>query len=552
MRVKTHHIAVSMFVGAIALGSFAWLNLQIPTALATCSSGAGIAISSPPSGTTLSGTVSLNATTAGPTEPTSVTFSLSAPTQTVLGDASPSGTNPSIWPFQWNTTTVPDGGYQLIAVAHYGSNTAYDCPSAAIPVNVTNSSGGGSQQPTLTAAMGPEPLHGAPGDNLQFSVSGVYTNQIGVQYPVTNANGATFQWGSSAGQFSSPITQTSTLTVGNYPAGTYRVGVLITMDGLQKPLTAAFTVDPPNTTGIAPSSSGTPLPSPTATPPAPTSAPIPNLTPAQIQVLEKTPTIFRPPQPTNADPVVPVQVLGCIQSTLGSAYSSISNGTSAPSISDRLKADACFSGSNKIPSVLAPVNPSQISTLVSNNQIVTVSSTIKNETIQNGSTKVKAIVLSGTGTPSSDIFLYVFSNDPMVLRAQTDSQGHWSYVLENPLKPGQHKVYAVSQSASNNFVRTSALPFAVAAAAGGSSDGNLVVQNKYSSAQIAYVAGAILLVIVGIFMLFRVRRNTRRLVTTSAGPAAGSIVMPQTTPPDQPAPPSPNDSTPDSDHDHPA
>src|SRR5258708_31651459 len=39
-----------------------------------------------------------------------------------------------------------------------------------------------------------------------------------------------------------------------------------------------------------------------------------------------------------------------------------------------------------------------------------------------------------------------------------------SYVLQNPLKPGEHKIYAVAEKDSNNFVRTPAVPIAIAAA----------------------------------------------------------------------------------------
>ena len=206
-------------------------------------------------------------------------------------------------------------------------------------------------------------------------------------------------------------------------------------------------------------------------------------------------------------------------------------------MNDRLKADACFTGSNKIPAVLAPVSPSQITTIPTESDIVNVSS-LTSEAIKNSSgTKINAILLAGTGTPSSDIFLYFFSDDPMVLRAQTNSQGKWSYVLENPLNPGQHHVYAVSQSASNNFVRTSALPFAVAAAASGNQDGSLIIQNALSPSQVAYIGGAILMVLIGLFLLFRLRRASHKpAVADAAAGAPGSVVIPQTIMPSANAP----------------
>jgi hypothetical protein len=234
------------------------------------------------------------------------------------------------------------------------------------------------------------------------------------------------------------------------------------------------------------------------------------------------PSIFKPPKPTNSDPTVTVQVLGCLAQKLGTNFAAISDGQTPASLAARLDGAKCFSGSNKIPAALAPVEPSDISDLPVETTQVAVDS-LTNESIVNASgTKITAIVAKGTGVPSSSVFLYVFSNDPMVLRAETDSSGKWTYVLENPLKPGHHKVYAVSQADASSFVRTPAVPVTIAAAASGSEDGSLVIENGLSSAQVTYVAIAALMVAIAIFLLVRLVR-TKRI----ARPVAPVIIQPQ-------------------------
>lgn len=139
---------------------------------------------------------------------------------------------------------------------------------------------------------------------------------------------------------------------------------------------------------------------------------------------------------------------------------------------------------------------------------------------------ISGLLLSGTGAPNSDVFIYVFS-DPLVLHATTDSKGAWSYVLETPLKAGKHEVYAVAQKDAATFVRTSAVPITVAAAAPGGASGGLVIESKYSRAQVGFAAGAFALVVGGVFIVILLLRR-RRPVAVVATPAAGNpaIIMP--------------------------
>src|SRR6185437_210254 len=111
--------------------------------------------------------------------------------------------------------SVPDGGYQMSAVAHYGPNNfTYDCLSAPVPLNVINSSATGTQNPTLSASISPGSWEGLPGQMEKFSVTGVYTDQLGQQHAVTPANGANYKWSTMAGALGGDNTPVVALTAG--------------------------------------------------------------------------------------------------------------------------------------------------------------------------------------------------------------------------------------------------------------------------------------------------------------------------------------------------
>ncbi|HEY2004659.1 MAG TPA: hypothetical protein VGH44_06115 [Candidatus Saccharimonadia bacterium] len=530
MSLKAHHGAVFLFIGSIALVSLAWLGLP-SGAVATCSSGANVAIIAPIANATMSGSQTLKATTSGATMPADVTFMITAPNQIVLGDTGPSGSTNSDWSLSWDSRSVPDGGYQISAVAHYGSNSTYDCLSAPVPVNVINSQAPGTQAPTLSATISPGSWEGVPGQTRQFSVTGVYTDQLGVQHPISASSGATFKWSTNGGVLAGNGTPVVTLT--DAPTvGSYNLGVIITMNGL--------TVEKSVPVGIVATSSGsspggpTPssAPSTTTTTVSGNNTPITtSLTPQQAATLATMPTIFRPQNPTNSDPVVPVQTLGCLAEKLGANFNKIASGQQPASTDDRLKGSGCFSGSAKIPASLAPVTPTIVSDLPASTDIVSVTG-LKNETITNKSgQKITAILLNGTGVPNTNIFLYIFS-DPMVLRAQTDSAGKWSYVLENPLKPGHHEIYAVSQKDASTFVRTPAVPVAIAAASSGSQDGSLIIEHSLQPAQVTFVAAAVVMVALGLLLLIQLRRRPR---PGAIVPAADQPLL-ASTPPTTPTP----------------
>ncbi|MEK7598675.1 MAG: Ig-like domain-containing protein [Patescibacteria group bacterium] len=55
----------------------------------------------------------------------------------------------------------------------------------------------------------------------------------------------------------------------------------------------------------------------------------------------------------------------------------------------------------------------------------------------------KNVLLTGKGLSSTPVYIYIYSDLPMILSTVTDSNGNWSYVLDKQLADGQHEVYVV-------------------------------------------------------------------------------------------------------------
>jgi hypothetical protein len=193
--------------------------------------------------------------------------------------------------------------------------------------------------------------------------------------------------------------------------------------------------------------------------------------------------------------------------------------------------------------VLAPVAPANVSDLAPAGGTVSLGSVKNQTTTSKDGKKLNSLLLTGTGAPNTDIFIYVFS-DPLVLRAQTDEQGKWEYVLETPLKAGNHEVYAVAEKDAGSFVRTSAVPITIAAAAPGGSDGSLILERQWSAAQIGFAAGAVVMILAALGVFFTILRRRRHSATAPA-PATAATVAPvvapaPVTPAPAPAPPAPS------------
>jgi hypothetical protein len=518
MKIRTHHWAALLFSGGIFVAACVWFGVQAPVAEATCSAGSSVMISQPPSGITLSGIANLHAYSS-PTTANGLTFMVHSTNTTggtawqPIGEATQNGTD---WFYAWDSRNLANGGYMLEAVAHYSGVSTLDCASPLTQINVNNQP---TQPPTLTAAIDPAGWQGYTGQSMTFSAAALYTDQYGRQ---SHVSPPTTTWGASIGLLSAPNGPSTVFSAGT-AAGSGTLGVQISYSGL----VAHAMVPVKILAGSATAGTGT---TPSSSQPT-TGASGSNSNVSTSTALANMPTIFRPQSPTNSAPVVPVQTLDCVQTRIGSTrFDAISNGQSTPSLAERLKADDCFSGAQPIPAVLAPVAPSRLQDVDTTKDLVKVTA-LKNQIITNSQgKKVTGLLISGTGTPSSDIFVYVFS-DPLVLRAQTDKTGKWSYVLETPLKPGKHEVYAVAAKDASTFVRTDPVPVSIAAAAPGSSDGSLVIESRLSASQVGFALLAAGMILASIILLMVILRRRRRRETAAAPP----LVQP--TPPAQKEPP---------------
>ncbi len=515
MNLRAHHVLASLLAAAVVFGSLAVLTVNPPAAQAACPAGSGVVITSPITATgPQSGIITVKAQST-PTTATGLSFMLMNPTQQAIGEATQSSTT---WDLSWDTRNQPNGSYQLMAVAHFGTATTLDCASAVMPVYISNVP---TQAPALAASINPNTWQGPLGASAAFTVDALYTDQYGRH---SHVNPTSVNWHSSFGGVAPNGGISTVFTAGAVTSS----GVLLAdvfYNGLGAPGSAQIKILPPGTT-----TSPTPTPTPSPTPATTTPGATPSPTPAPVSAADATrlaamPTIFRPADPTNSDPVVSIPTLSCLEKTVGTVrFSEISSGKSQPTAAERKLAAGCFSGPDQIPAVLAPVAPAHITELDATSGIITLGMVKNQTTTSKDGQKISGLLVTGTAAPNSNVFLYFFS-DPLVLRAQTDSHGVWSYVLETPLKSGHHEVYAVTEKDAGTFVRTSAVPISIAAAAPGSQDGSLVIERGWSSAQIGFAALAALMVVAAIGVLFSILRRRRHL---TAGPAVApdTIAMP--------------------------
>jgi hypothetical protein len=513
LSLRTHHLIVLLLAGAMVFSSLAFLAVDSP-AQAACATGTSVVITKPGPNSSatsaVSGITELRAQST-PTTASGLSFMVVGPTQKTLGEAT---FNSGVWSLMVDTRNHANGTYQLMATARFGTATTLNCASPVVPLAIHNTP---TQAPKLAANITPEQWQGSPAAGSPFTVAALYTDQFGRNSLVSPTN---VTWMSSIGRLA-PTNEARTVFTAPTATVSGLVKAEITYNGL-----VAYDTAPVKVVSAAASSS--PTPTPTTETSAPRTASTANsepLAPAEAARLAAMPTIFRPAQPTNSNPVVSLPTLSCFEKAVGGVrFAEISSGASQPTADERKRAAACFSGPEPIPSVLAPVAPNAVAELERTTNLVAVGS-VKNQTITNSEgKKVNGLVLSGTGVPGSSVFLYVFS-DPLVLRAETDDKGTWQYVLETPLASGKHEVYAVAERDTGTFVRSTAVPIQIAAAAPTAAGGNLLVGRTWSSAQVAFVGGAGLMVLLALGLLLSLLRR-RHKTAVAAGPAAAPTVTP--------------------------
>ena len=201
----------------------------------------------------------------------------------------------------------------------------------------------------------------------------------------------------------------------------------------------------------------------------------------------------------------------CLIDVVGEiGYDGVVSGQRRLNFSELDQADRCFAVTRYIiPANAAPVEPSKIRELREDRRLANIDAV---EQAENANDR-EGILLRGTSTPNTTILLYIFS-EPLVLTTTTDENGNWTYVLEDPLEPGEHEVFVAVEDDNGDVVRSSAFTFNVAQAASIETNPSglsltLDLSDPTQNSTIYYVSGVAAVVLVGLGLyVFVVRRKT--------------------------------------------
>jgi len=132
----------------------------------------------------------------------------------------------------------------------------------------------------------------------------------------------------------------------------------------------------------------------------------------------------------------------------------------------------------------------------------------------------KSLKITGKALPDIYVTIYIYS-DPVVLTIKTDSQGNWSYVLDNPLEEGEHQVYVavtdnvgkiVAKSEPIVFVQTAEAAIVSTLPAIGVSDKNEVSPTKawFKGSYSLFIALGILGLIIALASIGLIRTSVKK------------------------------------------
>ena len=198
--------------------------------------------------------------------------------------------------------------------------------------------------------------------------------------------------------------------------------------------------------------------------------------------------------------------------------------------SDEFKAIVgCFEPQrNVIPSILAPVAPEDVKTQPESKDVIVRSIANAKKRNNDDDTEKTTLVLSGVAKPNADVLLYVFS-EPLVLATTADSDGNWSYTLEDPIEPGDHEVYAMVDRGDGVYERSGVASFFIGTAEATEENPNglslelvseptITASNRSANLYIAATIGIVTfsaVVIIG-YVLFALKNHRNKHVPKSA------------------------------------
>jgi hypothetical protein len=200
-------------------------------------------------------------------------------------------------------------------------------------------------------------------------------------------------------------------------------------------------------------------------------------------------------------------------------YDAIENGSSRPTTNELSKTTSCFATSNYVmPSNFSPIDPAKINR-VTTGEVATVSKLENVAKTTAANNKKEVIKITGKAQPNSVVLIYIFS-DPLIITAKTDSNGEWQYVLENPLEPGTHEVYAVVDRGDGSYTRSNPTPFFISTASATAANPNglsltlgkspVETPSKSNNSLIFYIVGAAITLIAaisGLFIALHIRKK---------------------------------------------
>ena len=391
----------------------------------------------------LTGNVSLVlTTTTTPAVPVqSVVFSsTTSGVDKVLGRALQSGPSTYYWTMPWVTAVSPNGPHFITATVLDANNNA---------CTVTN--------PTAFAVSNPTPAQMNVLGITPTSVVVPTNNNIDftVQMPIIAAGVdisqyVVYEWQTTIGTVI-PQTVNNVGRFSSGPAsGSGLVSVLVKYGAQIISKTVPVQVVSPNTT---PSSTTPPTTSTTtqSTPTAPTSG---STTHTSTTTAASGATLTT--QLLKTDSLVGQ----CLLTSIGEARLKVLEAEQTrPNAEEFEKYRNCFAKSSfVVASSLAPVAPAEVKKLNTSGEI-TIAKAETTLAKSNGN-EVKKLVFKGKGKPNTTVLIYVFS-EPLVLATTTDSDGSWSYTLEDPLEPGSHEAYAIVSGGNGTYERSSSFGFLI-------------------------------------------------------------------------------------------
>lgn len=87
-----------------------------------------------------------------------------------------------------------------------------------------------------------------------------------------------------------------------------------------------------------------------------------------------------------------------------------------------------------------------------------------------------SLVLKGKASANTWLNLYIYSQVPLLLSTKSDSQGDWSYQLDQALVQGDHEVYLAINDAKGQIVKQSA-PLAINITQAQTAEANIILEN---------------------------------------------------------------------------